>query len=46
MVKDVVTGMVLAMKIIEKKRIINDGLLEQFIRELKIQLYVKHPHIT
>lgn len=33
------------MKVIQKKKIIEDGLLDQFIKELKIQAYLKHPNI-
>ncbi len=35
----------LAMKVVEKKKVISDGLLDQFIRELKIQTFLKHPNI-
>ena len=33
------------MKVFEKKKIIADNFLEQFIRELKIQAYLSHPNI-
>lgn len=33
------------MKIIEKKKIIKEGLLEQFIREMRIQSFLEHPNI-
>lgn len=35
----------LAMKIVEKKKIIQEKLLEQFIRELRIQSFLNHPNI-
>ena len=37
---ELATGFVLAMKIIEKKKIIQDNILEQFTRELKIQAFL------
>lgn len=33
------------MKVQEKRKIINDNILEQFIRELKIQVFLNHPNI-
>lgn len=35
----------MAIKILEKKKIIQDNILEQFIRELKIQAFLNHPNI-
>ena len=35
----------MAMKVLEKKKIIQDNILEQFIRELKIQAFLNHPNI-
>lgn len=35
----------MALKVIEKKRLRQPNLLEQFIRELKIQFYLNHPGI-
>lgn len=45
MVKEVNTGFILAMKIVEKNKILRENLLEQFIRELKIQTFLNHPNI-
>ena len=45
MVKEIKTGFILAMKIIEKAKIVRENLLEQFIRELKIQTFLDHPNI-
>lgn len=45
LVREILTGFVLAMKVIEKKKIIQDNILEQFIRELKIQAFLEHPNI-
>lgn len=33
------------MKVIDKKKVIEDNLLEQFTRELKIQTFLNHPNI-
>jgi serine/threonine protein kinase len=33
------------MKVVEKKKVTSGGFLDQFIRELKIQAYLKHPNI-
>lgn len=35
----------MAMKVLEKKKIVQDNILEQFIRELKIQAFLDHPNI-
>jgi aurora kinase len=35
----------MALKVLEKKKIIQDDILEQFIRELKIQAFLNHPNI-
>ncbi len=43
--KDIRTNFVLAMKVFEKAKILKGNLLEQFIRELKIQTYLNHPSI-
>lgn len=45
LVKELYSGFILAMKIVEKKKIVKDGLLEQFIRELRIQSFLNHPNI-
>ncbi|XP_031472782.1 spindle assembly checkpoint kinase [Nymphaea colorata] len=37
--------MIVGLKVIEKKRIIRDNFLVQFIRELKIQSFLDHPNI-
>jgi len=37
--------MIVALKILNKKKIMSDGLLTQFIRELKIQTFLDHPNI-
>lgn len=39
------TGMIVGLKVIEKKRIIRDNFMVQFIRELKIQSFLDHPNI-
>lgn len=45
MVKEIYTGFVLAMKIVEKRKILEENLLDQFIRELRIQSFLDHPNI-
>lgn len=45
MVREMTTGFIMAMKVQEKKKVINDNILEQFIRELKIQVFLNHPNI-
>lgn len=35
----------MAMKVLEKRKIVQDNILEQFIRELKIQAFLNHPNI-
>jgi aurora kinase len=37
--------MIVALKVVDKKKIIKDNLLVQFIRELKIQSFLDHPNI-
>lgn len=37
--------MIVALKVMEKKKIIKDNLLVQFVRELKIQTFLDHPNI-
>jgi serine/threonine protein kinase len=39
------SGMIVALKVMDKKKIIQDNLLTQFIRELKIQSFLDHPNI-
>lgn len=36
----------MAMKILEKNKLLQSGFIEQFIRELKIQAYLNHPNIV
>lgn len=38
--------MIVALKVMDKKKIVQDNLLTQFIRELKIQSFLDHPNIT
>lgn len=38
--------MIVALKSIPKKKIIEDKMLGQFIRELKIQSFLDHPNIA
>ena len=45
MVREITTGFITAMKVVEKKKIIQDNILEQFTRELKIQAFLNHPNI-
>lgn len=45
MALELTTGFMVAMKVVEKKKIIAEGLLDQFIRELRIQAFLKHPNI-
>lgn len=35
----------MALKVVEKKKILQNNFLEQFIRELKIQAFLNHPNI-
>jgi serine/threonine protein kinase len=44
--REKVTGFLVALKIIEKKRVIEEKFLTQFIREIKIQAYLDHPNIA
>lgn len=37
--------MIVALKVLKKRKILEEGLLTQFIRELKIQTYCNHPNI-
>jgi aurora kinase len=37
--------MLVALKMMDKRKIIQDNLLVQFIRELKIQTFLDHPNI-
>jgi aurora kinase len=37
--------MIVALKVMNKKKIMQDNLLVQFIRELKIQSFLDHPNI-
>jgi aurora kinase, other len=43
--REIWTGMIVGLKMIEKKRIIRDNFLVQFIRELKIQSFLDHSNI-
>jgi serine/threonine protein kinase len=43
--REVYTGMIVALKVMDKKKILQDNLLVQFIRELKIQSFLDHPNI-
>jgi len=36
---------VVGLKVVEKRRIIKDNFMTQFIRELKIQKFLEHPNI-
>lgn len=46
MAMEKLTGFIVALKVVEKKRIIEENFLTQFIREIKIQAYLDHPNIT
>lgn len=37
--------MIVGLKVVEKKRIVRDNFLVQFLRELKIQSFLDHPNI-
>ncbi len=39
------TGFMCALKVIEKSLLIKEEITEQFIRELKIQMFLNHPNI-
>jgi hypothetical protein len=43
--REVHTGMIVALKVMNKRKIVQDNLLVQFIRELKIQTFLDHPNI-
>lgn len=45
LVRQIHTGFVMALKVLEKKKIMQDNILEQFIRQLKIQAFLNHPNI-
>lgn len=45
MARELWTGMIVGLKVIEKKRIIRENFMVQFIRELKIQSFLDHPNI-
>jgi aurora kinase len=36
----------MAMKVIQKQKVLETEMLTQFIRELKIQTYLNHPNIV
>lgn len=38
--------MIMAMKVIQKQKVLETEMLTQFIRELKIQTYLNHPNIV
>ena len=38
-------GFIMAMKVVEKKRVNSDKMLEQLISEIKIQNYLCHPNV-
>jgi aurora kinase len=38
--------MIVALKMMEKRRVLEENFLTQFIRELKIQTYLDHPNIA
>ena len=40
------TGFMVALKVVEKKKIIEENFLTQFIREIKIQVYLDHPNVA
>jgi serine/threonine protein kinase len=46
MAREKLTGLGVALKVVEKKRIIQENFLTQFIREIKIQAYLDHPNIA
>ena len=39
------SGFVCALKVIEKKVLMEEEIVEQFIRELKIQMFLNHANI-
>jgi serine/threonine protein kinase len=43
--RDKISNFTMGMKVIQKKKILAENFLEQFIREIKIQLYLDHPNI-
>jgi serine/threonine protein kinase len=43
--REIHTQLVFALKVMNKQKIIQDNLLGQFIRELKIQSFLEHPNI-
>ena len=45
LVREKATGFVCAIKQIKKNRLIEDKIVEQFIREIKIQMFLNHPNI-
>lgn len=45
MVRHKFTSFLMAMKIINKHKIIQNQILEQLVREIKIQCYLQHPNI-
>ena len=38
-------GLLCAVKVIPKKLIVEENMLEQIVRELKTQSFVNHPHV-
>lgn len=40
------TGFVCALKMIEKKLLVEEEITEQFLREVKIQMFLSHPNIV
>jgi aurora kinase len=43
--REMMTGMIVGLKVVEKRRIVKDNFLVQFIRELKIQSFLEHSNI-
>ena len=45
LVMEIFTGMIMAMKAIPKKKVLEENMLTQIIREMKIQTFLDHPNI-
>jgi aurora kinase, other len=45
LVMEIFTGMIVAMKAIPKKKVLEENMLTQIIREMKIQTFLDHPNI-
>lgn len=46
LVRHKVLGFVCAMKVVQKEKVRKNNVIDQFCYEIKIQSYLKHPHLV